>query len=113
MNKLIRLVILSTGLGMGISACSDNTPTQINSPSIAQTAVEKSGSHHQGESLHNEKCTSCHKDQVYTREDRMVKTMSALENQVNNCMTGAAKAEWTQAQTTSVIEFLNDRYYKF
>jgi len=69
--------------------------------------------HHAGKTLHNEKCTSCHTDSVYTREDKMVKTMSALEHQVNNCMKGAAKAEWTQPQTTSVVEFLNDKYYKF
>lgn len=76
-------------------------------------AVKTQQIHHQGENLHNEKCTSCHGSDVYTREDRMVKTLSALENQVNNCMTGAAKAEWTKAQTTSVIDFLNERYYKF
>lgn len=69
--------------------------------------------HHQGKTLHDQKCTNCHQSEVYTREDRMVKTMSALENQVNNCMKGAAKAEWSKPQTTSVIEYLNDRYYKF
>jgi len=69
--------------------------------------------HHKGEDLHDKKCTSCHSNSVYTREDRMVKTMSALEHQVNNCMKGAAKAEWTNPETTSVVEFLNDRYYKF
>jgi cytochrome c553 len=69
--------------------------------------------HHDGKSLHDKKCTSCHSDKVYSREERMVKTMSALEHQVNNCMKGAAKAEWTKNETTSVIDFLNDRYYKF
>jgi len=69
--------------------------------------------HHKGKTLHDDKCTSCHTDSVYTRENKMVKTMSALEHQVDNCMKGAAKAEWTKPQTTSVIEFLNDRYYKF
>lgn len=68
---------------------------------------------HQGKQLHDQKCTNCHQSEVYSRDDRMVKTMSALEHQVNNCMKGAAKAEWTRAQTTSVVDFLNDRYYKF
>ena len=76
----------------------------------AHSADDKS---HQGKTLHDDKCTKCHTDSVYSRDDRMVKSMSALENQVNNCMKGAAKAEWTQPQTTSVVEFLNDRYYKF
>ena len=69
--------------------------------------------HHQGKNLHDQKCTNCHKDDVYSRKDRTVKNLSALKNQVNNCMKGAAKAEWTQPQTTSVVEYLNDRYYKF
>ena len=68
---------------------------------------------HNGKDLHDKKCTSCHSDKVYSREDRMVKTMSALEHQVNNCMKGAAKAEWTKPETTSVVDYLNDRYYKF
>lgn len=68
---------------------------------------------HNGKDLHDKKCTSCHGDKVYTREDRMVKTMSALEHQVENCMKGAAKAEWSKPETTSVVEFLNERYYKF
>jgi len=69
--------------------------------------------HHKGKNLHDNKCTSCHSDKVYSREDRMVKTMSALEHQVDNCMKGAAKAEWSKPETASVIDFLNDRYYKF
>ena len=69
--------------------------------------------HHKGKELHDNKCVSCHSDKVYTREDRMVKTMSALEHQVENCMKGAAKAEWSKPETTSVVDFLNDRYYKF
>ena len=68
---------------------------------------------HQGKELHEKKCTTCHKSEVYSRNDRRVKTMSALETQVDGCMKGAAKAEWSKAQTTSVIDYLNDRYYKF
>lgn len=69
--------------------------------------------HHKGQDLHDKKCTNCHSSSVYSRDDRMVKTMSALEHQVNNCMKGAAKAEWTKVETTSVVEYLNERYYKF
>ena len=79
--------------------------------SLSVTAAN--GKHHEGKMLHDDKCSSCHTDSVYTREDKMVKTMSALEHQVNNCMKGAAKAEWTKPQTTSVVNFLNDKYYKF
>ncbi len=102
--KQLAVVLL---MSLSAVACADEDAKSSNS--VAQ--VEST--HQQGEKLHNEKCTSCHRDEVYTREDRMVKTMSALENQVQNCMKGAAKAEWTEAQTTSVIDFLNERYYKF
>lgn len=66
-----------------------------------------------GKSLHNERCTKCHSDSVYTRQDRQVKTLQALSNQVNGCMKGAAKAQWTPIETSSVIEYLNTNYYKF
>ena len=106
MKKLIGLIFIA----ISTTACADDkAPTQTATQSVAQTKSMP----HQGQALHDDKCVSCHSDSVYTREDRMVKTMNALENQVNNCMKGAAKAEWTQPQTTSVIEFLNDRYYKF
>jgi len=81
--------------------------------SLSTSLFANDAKHHKGKTLHEQKCTSCHGDKVYSRKDRMVKTMSALENQVGNCMQGAAKAEWTNAQTTSVIEYLNDQYYKF
>ena len=69
--------------------------------------------HANGKLLHEDKCTNCHSDKVYTREDRMVNSRPELENQVERCMKGAAKADWSGPQTTSVIEYLNDRYYKF
>ncbi len=66
-----------------------------------------------GKQLHEDQCTNCHSDKVYTREDRMVTSKAGLEHQVERCMKGAAKADWSGPQTTSVIEYLNDRYYKF
>ncbi|VAW60008.1 hypothetical protein MNBD_GAMMA11-2705 [hydrothermal vent metagenome] len=76
-------------------------------------AKTQAANHSQGQRLHDGKCTKCHQSDVYTRKDRTVKNLSALQGQVNNCMKGAAKAEWDQPQTTSVVNFLNDRYYKF
>jgi len=95
MKKIINLFVIAFGL------------------SISASSTYASDVHHKGKILHDDKCTSCHTDSVYTRENKMVKTMSALEHQVDNCMKGAAKAEWTKPQTTSVVDFLNDRYYKF
>ncbi|RDH84737.1 MAG: hypothetical protein DIZ80_04525 [endosymbiont of Galathealinum brachiosum] len=83
------------------------------SVSLSTNLYAADDKHHGGKDLHDKKCTKCHGSSVYTRDERMVKTMSALESQVENCMKGAAKAEWTQPETTSVVDFLNDRYYKF
>ncbi len=106
-------IMILAALTLSTIACAeDKTTAQAPEQKQAVTQVA-TGTHYQGENLHNDKCTSCHRDEVYTREDRMVRTMAALENQVSNCMTGAAKAEWTPSETSSVIEFLNDRYYKF
>ena len=66
-----------------------------------------------GEKLHTDKCTSCHGTEVYTREDRRVNSKEALASQVNNCMKGAAKASWTASETSSVVEYLNIKFYKF
>lgn len=105
MNRLLLLFIIS----VSTAACADSTTE--NKQAVQKVAQMQS--HTQGKTLHDDKCTTCHQNEVYTREDRMVKTMMALEHQVNNCMKGPAKAEWTQPETTSVVEFLNDRYYKF
>ena len=66
-----------------------------------------------GEQLHNDKCMTCHTTKVYSRDDRRMKTLQALSSQVNNCMKGAAKAEWTEIETNSVVDYLNQKFYKF
>ncbi|MCW8957225.1 MAG: hypothetical protein OQL09_10110 [Gammaproteobacteria bacterium] len=66
-----------------------------------------------GKKLHDEKCLNCHDTSVYSRQDHRVKTLQALSNQVNNCMKGPAKADWTVSETNSVIEYLNNKFYKF
>lgn len=66
-----------------------------------------------GKKLHDDKCMSCHDTGVYSREDRRVKTLEALSNQVDNCMRGAAKADWSVSETNAVIEYLNNKFYKF
>ena len=65
-----------------------------------------------GKKLHNNHCHKCHTDQVYTRDNRFVKTLNALGKQVRRCKdnTGAA---WFDEDTDAVVNFLNTRYYKF
>lgn len=80
---------------------------------VSLSATANEPPHADGKLLHEDKCTNCHSDKVYTREDRMVTSKPGLERQVEGCMKGAARADWSGPQTTSVIEYLNNRYYKF
>ncbi|MDH5485563.1 MAG: hypothetical protein OEY43_10045 [Gammaproteobacteria bacterium] len=80
---------------------------------VLSSQVLASDKAHNGETLHNDKCMNCHDTGVYTRENRRVSSLDALSNQVENCMKGPAKAEWTKAETDSVISYLNQKFYKF
>jgi cytochrome c553 len=79
--------------------------------SSAIAADNKSMAH--AEKLHSEKCMSCHKTDVYTRKDRRVTTLPALKNQVENCMKGPAEANWSKTETDAVVDYLNQKFYKF
>ncbi len=65
-----------------------------------------------GEKLHNSHCVKCHTDQVYTRDNRFVKTLNALGKQVRRCKDNTG-ATWFDDDTDAVVRFLNTRYYKF
>jgi hypothetical protein len=79
----------------------------------SQSVLADADAQFQGEILHSEKCTGCHGTEVYTRENRRMTSLEALDKQVNFCMKNAAKANWTPAQTSAVVEYLNTKFYKF
>ncbi len=106
MKRVIGLCLLALNLSVATSVFAADNPTTITAAAAKKTTVN-------GEALHNKKCLTCHDNKVYSRNDRMVKSMPSLVNQVNNCMKNAAKAQWTPVETDSVITFLNKRYYKF
>lgn len=64
------------------------------------------------EALHDEHCTSCHGSEVYTRENRMIGSLPALETQVRRCET-VRGLRWFDEDVTAVTNFLNERYYHF
>lgn len=65
-----------------------------------------------GKELHQEYCYKCHTDAVYTRENRFIKTRKALSTQVERCKNNTG-AQWFDEDTAAVVEYLDDRYYKF
>lgn len=57
-------------------------------------------------------CMSCHGDEVYTREKRMVRSMDGLRQQIGRCHR-VAGTNWTPEESESVVQYLNQKYYKF
>jgi hypothetical protein len=65
-----------------------------------------------GKELHDNHCTKCHGDEVYTRENRFVKSIDALSKQVKRCKDNT-NAPWFDEDSEAVVQFLNKKYYRF
>ena len=65
-----------------------------------------------GENAHKNHCYKCHTDEVYTRENRFVKSIDALSKQVLRCKEDS-DVPWFDEDTDAVVQFLNKKYYKF
>ena len=65
-----------------------------------------------GEEAHNNHCYKCHTDEVYTRDNRFVKSIDALSKQVVRCKDGS-DIPWFDEDADAVVQFLNKKYYKF
>ena len=65
-----------------------------------------------GEKAHKNHCYKCHSDDVYTREDRFVKSIDALSKQVVRCKDNIG-IPWFDEDTDAVVQFLNQKYYRF
>ncbi len=65
-----------------------------------------------GEETHKNHCYKCHTDDVYTRENRFVKSIDALSQQVVRCKDGS-DVPWFDEDTDAVVQFLNKKYYRF
>lgn len=65
-----------------------------------------------GERLHVANCTSCHDTGIYTRKDRRVGSLDALNAQFQSC-SHMTKKEFTPTEVRDLTKFLNDRFYHF
>ncbi len=65
-----------------------------------------------GEEAHNNHCYKCHTDELYTRENRLVKSIDALSKQVTRCKEGN-DIPWFDEDADAVVQFLNNKYYRF
>ncbi len=123
LNSPVSSLLLCTALIVTSASCaneSNNEATDNSSPATqsadkvkAATADElmiETISH--GEEAHNNHCYKCHTDEVYSREDRFVKSIDALSKQVIRCKDGS-NVPWFDEDTDAVVQFLNQKYYKF
>ena len=65
-----------------------------------------------GKALHEKSCTKCHDSSVYTRPNKRVKTLAALQERVSGC-TKPAGVKWSKQETMDVVEYLNTEFYHF
>lgn len=65
-----------------------------------------------GENAHKIHCYKCHGDDIYTRENRMVKSLDALSKQVTRCKDNIG-IPWFDEDADAVVQFLNTKYYRF
>lgn len=83
-----------------------STPVALTTPAVATETLT-----HGEESMKNH-CYKCHTDDVYTRENRFVKSIDALSKQVVRCKDNT-EAAWFDEDSEAVVQFLNQKYYKF
>lgn len=77
-----------------------------------EEAMSKKEIFEHGAKIHQDHCLKCHTDQVYTRDNRFVKSINALGQQVRRCKDGN-DIPWFDEDTDAVVHFLNQKYYKF
>ena len=103
---LCALVLSST------QACADDKVGDKAGAKAGANTDDKAEVYAHGEEIHQDHCLKCHTDQVYTRDDRFVKSINALGQQVNRCKDGN-NVPWFDEDTDAVVHFLNTKYYKF
>jgi len=80
--------------------------------SIPINALALPGNAAEGKKLHNANCVSCHDDSVYKCQDRAVKNLEGLTQQINACG-HAGNVTIGQPQANDLVKYLNETYYKF
>lgn len=87
-------------------------------PFMAHANPLAGGDAAKGKALVEKHCISCHASSfggdgsgIYTREDRRIKTLKGLVQQVRNCNTNIG-LQWFEDEELHVAAYLNQTYYK-
>ena len=65
-----------------------------------------------GEVLYQKNCTRCHSTEVFSRDDRNVKSLEGLKTRVKQCSL-AAESKWVDDEINLVVDYLDKNFYKF
>ncbi len=72
-----------------------------------------------GQALHQSECIECHSNMtggdghvIYTREERIVNNLAALNARVTHCANGADTG-WNDSQISAVTQYLNKQFYHY
>lgn len=72
-----------------------------------------------GQTLHDAHCIECHSRMtggdghvVYTRDDRIAKSLDELHARVIHCSNGS-NTGWGEQQIKAVTHYLNQKYYQY
>ena len=65
-----------------------------------------------GKRLHDANCTGCHDASVYTRPNRSIRSLDALQQQLVSCG-HVVKKQFSPTETQNLVKYLNDRFYHF
>ena len=102
----IIIVALFTLYGItSLSAATDTAKVTQKVPDQAVTEID-------GKAIHEKACTRCHNSAVYTRTDRKITSLDALEKRVRGCNANTGANLFPQ-ELKAVTQFLNGAYYKF
>lgn len=80
--------------------------------SVSAQAAALPGDAANGKKLYDANCVSCHNDSVYKRQDRQIKNIEGLKEQIGSCghMTNITL---DKPQVNDLVKYLNETYYKF
>ncbi len=66
----------------------------------------------EGKRLYEARCGECHGEDAHTRLPRAVQSHRQLQDQVKLWDTLAGGPQWTPQELTSVVAYLNERFYR-
>jgi spore coat polysaccharide biosynthesis protein SpsF (cytidylyltransferase family) len=89
-------------------SCANDTDEKV----VIDTEDEISDPITHGKEAHKNHCYKCHTDEIYTRDNRFVKSIDALSQQVVRCKDGS-DVPWFDEDADAVVQFLNKKYYRF